>query len=271
MGWHHRWAFRLLHRSVPPQEVCLSGGAIRLNWWNPISNLGDAISPFIVAHLSGRPVVHTGDRKRGKLVATGSIINRARDGDVVWGSGAMDAEMRPRGTRILVTAVRGPRTAARLRGLGVECPEVYGDPGCLLPRLFPRPADARPRFALGVIPHHRDRELVTLSDPAVRIIDIMDSPEAFVTALWACERIVSSSLHGIIFAEAYGIPADWLEVSDRVLGGGHKFGDYYEGTGRVQPAPLSLERMFGERPWTPPAAGYADRLAAAFPFLPGAG
>ena len=266
MGWHHRLAARLLRLAVPPREVCLSHGAIRLNWWNSIPNLGDAISPLIVAHLSGRPVVHTGDRKRGKLVATGSILNRARDGDVVWGSGAMDPAMRPRGTRILVTAVRGPRTAARLRGLGVECPEVYGDPGTLLPRLLPRPAEARPRFPLGLIPHHRDRELVTLDDPSVRLIDIMAPPAAFVAALWECERIVSSSLHGIIFAESYGIPADWMELSDRVLGGGHKFGDYYEGTGREQPTPLALDEVLRERPWSPPVAGYADRLAAAFPF-----
>jgi len=269
MGWHHRWGTRLLRPAIPPREVCLAGRAIRLNWWNAIPNLGDAISPLIVAHLSGRPVVHAGDRQRGKLVATGSIINRARDGDVVWGSGAMDAEMRPRGTRILVTAVRGPRTAARLRGLGIECPEVYGDPGTLLPRLFPRPADSRPRYRLGIIPHHTDRELVSVDDPGVRLIDIMAPPEAFVAALWECERVVSSSLHGIIFAESYGIPADWVEFSDRVLGEGFKFADYFEGTGRAQPLPLSPGALLSERPWIPPVVGYAERLAAAFPFLPG--
>jgi pyruvyltransferase len=224
-----------------------------------------------VTHLSGRPVVHTGDRARGKLVAVGSILNRARDGDVVWGSGLISADSRPKGTRIRVTAVRGPRTGAIVRALGIECPAIYGDPGCLLPRLFRRPAHATPRHALGVIPHHRDQELLPPQDPAVRFIDIMAGPDAFLAALWECERIVSSSLHGIIFAEAYGIPAHWLELSDRVLGGGHKFADYYEGTGRECPAPLSLGTMRTEPAWTPPAADVPDRLAAAFPFPRGAG
>lgn len=270
MAWHHRWAFRLLGGRVPDPRGCLDGDAIRLNWFNPVPNLGDAISPVIVSHLSGRPVVHTGDRARGKLVAVGSILNRARNGDVVWGSGLISADSRPKGTRIRVTAVRGPRTAAIVRALGIECPAVYGDPGCLLPRLFPRPREAAPRYALGVIPHHRDQELLALEDSAIRFIDIMSPPEAFLAALWECERVVSSSLHGIIFAEAYGIPAQWLELSDRVLGGGHKFADYYEGTGRECPSPLTRHTMRTEPAWIPPEAGVADRLAAAFPFPRGA-
>jgi pyruvyltransferase len=255
---------------MPDPRSCLDGDTIRLNWWNQISNLGDAISPLIVRHLSGRPVVHAGDRMRGKLVAVGSILNRARDGDVVWGSGLISADSRPKGTRVLVTAVRGPRTAAIVRAIGIECPATYGDPGCLLPRLFARPQDVAPRYALGVIPHHRDQELVSFQDPAIRLLDIMAGPEAFLAALWECERVVSSSLHGIIFAEAYGIPAHWLEVSDRVLGGGFKFADYYEGTGRDCPASLSLDTMRTEPEWRPPAADAPDRLAAAFPFPRGA-
>lgn len=270
MAWHHRWSFRLLRGRMPDPRSCLDGDTIRLNWWNQISNLGDAISPLIVRHLSGRPVVHAGDRMRGKLVAVGSILNRARDGDVVWGSGLISADARPRGTRILVTAVRGPRTGAAVRALGIECPEIYGDPGCLLPLLFPRPQGVAPRYALGVIPHHRDQELVALQDPAIRLIDIMAGPEAFLGALWECERVVSSSLHGIIFAEAYGIPAHWLEISDRVIGGGYKFADYYEGTGRDRPNPLSLDTMRTQPDWQPPAADVATRLAAAFPFPRGA-
>lgn len=229
-------------------------------------NLGDALSPLIVAHLAGRPVRHARDRARGKLLAIGSILNRARDGDVVWGSGLISAASQPSGRRLLVTAVRGPRTAAQLRALGIACPEVYGDPGCLLPRLVPRPTTDPPRYRLGVIPHHRDRELFATDDPAVQVLDITADPEAFVRALCACERVVSSSLHGIIFAEAYGIPADWVQFSDRVLGEGHKFADYYEGTGRDRPVPLAPSSIRRERDWSPPDPAVAERLVAAFPF-----
>lgn len=268
MGWLGRWAFRLDGGQVPRPSHCLSRGRVRMAWWDRVPNLGDVVSPLLVAHLARRPVVRAPDRARGKLLAVGSILNRARDGDVVWGSGLISAEARPHGTRLLVTAVRGPRTAAQLRRLGVACPEVYGDPGCLLPRLVPRPTDLAATVPLGVIPHHRDQDLVTLRDPSVRILDILAPPAEFVRALCGCERVVSSSLHGIIFAEAYGIPAHWLELSDRVLGGGHKFADYFEGTGREAPTPLSLAQIGRAPSWTPPAPGGADRLAAAFPFLP---
>lgn len=266
MAWYHRVSFRLLGRRVPRPEGCLSAGRIRLCWWNPVPNLGDMVSPLIVQHLSGMPVMHARERVKGKLLACGSILNRAQDGDVVWGSGLIDAESRPRGVRVLVTAVRGPRTAQRLRSMGIECPDIYGDPGCLLPRLYPRPSEALQPFRLGVIPHLRDQELLTRQDPAVRVLDITASPDRFLGDLWRCQRVVSSSLHGVIFAEAYGIPAHWLVLSDRVIGRGHKFADYYEGTGRECPEPLTRERMLAEPAWEPPAPGVGDRLAAAFPF-----
>ena len=48
----------------------------------------------------------------------------------------------------------------------------------------------------------------------------------------ACAYIVSSSLHGICVAEAYGIPAVWVRLADNIVGGEFKFRDYYASTGR---------------------------------------
>jgi len=47
-----------------------------------------------------------------------------------------------------------------------------------------------------------------------------------------CRKIVSSSLHGIIIAETFGIPTAWLRCSDKIVGGEFKYHDYYLGSGR---------------------------------------
>ena len=58
-----------------------------------------------------------------------------------------------------------------------------------------------------------------------------------------CELVVSTSLHGIIFSEAFGIPARW--VRDKSLPSAHndvfKFNDYLLATGR--PADLYAPSM----------------------------
>ena len=61
----------------------------------------------------------------------------------------------------------------------------------------------------------------------VLVIDVQRGPKEVVEDILSCELVLSSSLHGIITAHAYGIPAVWLELSGRLVGGGYKFHDYY--------------------------------------------
>lgn len=43
----------------------------------------------------------------------------------------------------------------------------------------------------------------------------------------SCKCILSSSLHGLIFADALGIPNRRIVLSDEIIGGDLKFDDYY--------------------------------------------
>ena len=56
----------------------------------------------------------------------------------------------------------------------------------------------------------------------------------------ACEVIVSSSLHGLIIADAYGIPTVWAKFGNDINGNDFKFYDYYWSLGMSDIKPLEI-------------------------------
>lgn len=192
-------------------------------WWPrrpPPGNVGDVITPALLPKLG--ILTEWAPQEHAELIATGSIVRFARPGMTVWGSGAMRAKDAPDpGARYL--AVRGPITRAIVRSRGGRCPGVYGDPALLLPQVHDAPVEQLQE--LGVVPHYVDADLVDAQRYHV-ISPLGADPLAVVDRIRACRRIVSSSLHGIIIAHAYGIPAAWVKLSDRLDGDGTKFADY---------------------------------------------
>ncbi len=174
----------------------------------------------------------------------GSIVQFSRRRSIIWGSGIIsDTSEVPRPDQILAT--RGPLSRQRFLSKEIHCPEVYGDPAILLP-LFYQPPKSKKKWALGVIPHYVDKSCNIIErlmkTPGVHIIDIeTDDIEGFISELHECRAIISSSLHGIIVAETYGIPAGWLTLSNKLTGGRFKFDDYYQSTGRKNIQPINLE------------------------------
>lgn len=225
--------------------------AIPLYYWNYLPNFGDQISAPIVEWALQRPSRHVNAEHRGKLLAVGSILDVASDEDVVWGSGVHPTHYHVPSTRRLarffrrrpsrphILAVRGPITRDFLLSLNIECPAVFGDPALLLPRFF-KP-DARPRRELGVVAHYRDHaKLVAAGLP---VIDVGGAWQDVVSEIAACSRVISTSLHGIIIAEAYGVPAVWLRIHSGE--GFVKFADYYLSTGRAPQPAYSIEEAQG--------------------------
>jgi pyruvyltransferase len=181
-----------------------------------------------VSLLSGKPVVHLEGLHHDRYLAIGSILGGANERAVVWGSGFIREDETLVGRPRAVHAVRGPLSRAALLKQGVECPEVYGDPALLLPRFFDPKVSKR--YAVGIIPHYIDKHHPWLEqqrrDPQVLILDIEGGIQEFVRAVKSCEVILSSSLHGLICADAYGVPNAGIKLSDEVIGGDYKFWDY---------------------------------------------
>lgn len=208
--------------------------------WNEFTNFGDNLSEKIAERIVGHRVTTTFNRslfsvcEKRKLVALGSVLHMSDDGDVIWGTGVNGKhpdKNNPkvyRFTNLDVRAVRGPLTRQFLLDMGIDCPEVYGDPALLFPLLFPEfKKSDHPSREYIIIPHYFD-EPNFLNDS--HMVSVKEDWEEVVKKILDSRFVISSSLHGIIVAEAFGIPARYLRVSDYepIV----QYADYYYGTNR---------------------------------------
>lgn len=199
-------------------------------YWCKSKNFGDTLTPIIIKHFTGQEAELIDVESWGKLIAVGSLLGVVRQNDIIWGTGSIEAMEKgaikqPIGSTFL--AVRGPLTREIIDG---EVPEVYGDPAILLPLIYN--PDIPKKHKVGVIPHYVDKKLV--ADKDMHFIDVEAPWKEVVDEIKSCEMIISSSLHGIICAEAYGIPVKWVKYSDKIAGGEFKFQDYFLGSGRKE-------------------------------------
>lgn len=218
-------------------------------------NWGDALNPVLIQKISGKtPLIatkYTYHIKSGPVYsAIGSVLERANTNNcghgnlVVWGTGFISSQGRLKVQPKKICAVRGPLTRELLLKQGYECPEIYGDPALLCPKFY-RP-ESRKRYKLGIIPHYVDKNHAAINNfqnnPDVIIIDILGGIRNVVDQICSCQKIASSSLHGIIAADAYGIPSTWIKFSDNVVGNGFKFFDYFKSVGRIDDGPLVIHK-----------------------------
>ena len=233
-------------------EHGFAGSNIPLFWWNAkgkkfdhiegdrlfnAGNVGDIASKIIVERISNSAtsVPKKGDRK---LLSIGSILQNASDGDTVWGSGIKGGTggFKNKVNQLFVHAVRGPLSEQFLRKNGIDVSNIKAlfDPGCLIPYLYADQLSqsVSKKRSLCIIPHYRDDFTLRKKYPdlAESFLSVDSMPLDFVKKLQGAELVISSSLHGIIFAESLGIPAKWLATingEDEL-----KYYDYYYGTDR---------------------------------------
>jgi pyruvyltransferase len=227
----------------PTASTELTAARIHAFWCRMPSraNFGDALTPWLIKRITGTyPVFVRPEDPRPKYLVAGSIIVYAVRAATVWGAGIMTAaDVISSATRLL--AVRGPLTRARALALGADCPEIYGDPGLLLPRLYrPAPIECQ---AGGLVAHFSDRPRLGAAWQAtsgLRVIDIQDPIEQVIDQIAASRFVASSSLHGLIASHAYGVPAVWIKFRDLPAGDDSKFRDYYLSLGEEPPEPLRI-------------------------------
>lgn len=206
---------------------------VNLEYWNFNENLGDLLAPVVTQWMLGRLGLKLSEKAAhpGHLMTVGSVLGLGIFDSVVWGSGvnsfghvgriATQKDYR----RLDIRAVRGPVTAQVLRENGYTCPPVYGDPAVLLPMIYPgrRPEKKR---AYVVIDHYMKKKQTGEENLSIRTGDY----RTFLDKILEAEVVYSSSLHGIILAESYGVPAVFIRqgMEEELL----KYYDWYFATDR---------------------------------------
>jgi hypothetical protein len=219
-------------RDVENKHSIMKEQKMKLWWYRPQRgyNFGDEITPWLFKKMYDVDILNPSNPKEDNvLLGVGSIMRLANENTEVWGSGIRNIDQADFEGARKFHAVRGPFSRKRLLELGMQCPRIYGDPGLLLPTYyFPK---IEKKYELGIVPHLVDREIVAEKFARfnnVKIIDLDNKNiEDVVDQFLECKHIVSTSLHGLITAVAYGIPVKWLKASNNINGDDIKFYDFW--------------------------------------------
>ena len=236
----------------------------RLYWYNGLRNFGDQLSPVIFEYVLGCKPSYAG-KWNGDGICVGSIIEFATlRGDMrtsnhwffdrlkaefnyrlrtplrIFGAGLMRPLSKYGSIRMRKAEVYALRGSLSLEELKRE-PDIYrmmgetslGDPGLLLPKIYM--AQREKRYKRGFVPHAYFWETDFVSDfskehPDVRLIDPRQDYKDVIDEIVSCEILYSSSLHGLVMADAYGVPNCWVipEFPETdISSAAFKFYDYY--------------------------------------------
>ena len=223
-----------------------------------LNNYGDELGPYITWRLTHQFPKHTFTRKyfplnfikalyhiiirRDLLTAghlagaamskvhltVGSILESTSKGDIVWGSGM--GTKSPKIAKGKFYSVRGPISKRYVQSLGYEVGNNTGDPGLLMPLLCLY-RGSKKKSSLTIIPHKRDHlNMEAMLEKSALSYDVVDlcstNVEKVTLDIASSNLVLSSSLHGLIIAHAYGVPALWIKAKD-IGGDDTKFIDYF--------------------------------------------
>jgi pyruvyltransferase len=210
-----------------PEFVRFGTHKVKEYHWTEEPNFGDALAPYLLKAFAGIDT-EWDTISHASVVSIGSVLEHVPplwDGYVL-GSGKLyaDSRLHLHTHTATILALRGPLTARQ------SPPGHYaiGDPGLLAAELV-GPQEAC--YDLGIVPHWTDLFL-TLRDEfysprwSTQVISPSDDPIEVVRQIGQCRKIVTSSLHGMIVADSFGIPRRFEFSPTMASSGLFKFDDY---------------------------------------------
>ncbi|MDN3697721.1 polysaccharide pyruvyl transferase family protein [Vibrio cortegadensis] len=216
----------------------IKNNRVNVYYWSPKwfkENIGDYLNVLISNELLRKRGISPNKpiKETKMLYGIGSILHTVDNNSTVWGSGVngmCDTES-IRDKTLDIRLVRGKLTRNYLLERGHVCPENFGDPGLLVSQLFPEFSTVTKKHDAVVIPNLFDYDLLKSDCNLPIVLPTVYRWKKFFEELNQAKFVIASSLHGIIMAESYGIPAVYLKLnkSEEI---DFKFRDYYSGTGR---------------------------------------
>lgn len=258
---------------------------VNLHYWDSRIEMGDSF-PYNLGDNLSEPIVEWMLRRKGlkldseinfeglrHLYAIGSVISLGYQNATIWGSGILQPLSSVRKflhssicRKLDIRAVRGPLTRDLMLELGHKCPEVYGDPALLMPLIY-QPQNNIKRNRYLIIPHFsKEKEYRhKVGDSHIGSMITKDYT-GLLDKICTSEKVISGSMHGIILAEAYGIPSIFLR--DRAACKDFKYKDYYLSTNREFRYATSLEEAIDMEPMALPKniAQLQEGLINSFPY-----
>lgn len=199
---------------------------VNIYYWNKRKNFGDQLTSLLLnrfSHLSSE----YSDPVNAELSMVGSILEHLPKnwGGVIAGIGKLHEKTQiSHFTNAKILALRGPLSA---QGLIANKNIVLADPGLLADELV-EPQERI--YELGLVPHWTDTKLEhnpVFKKYNPKIIRVENDPLKVIREIGQCKKIVSSSLHGIVTADAFGIPRR-IEIAPRMISHPHQEGGIFK-------------------------------------------
>lgn len=212
---------------------------VPIYWWDDRPNFGDEIGPYLINKITKRPVINIRNIPNAcGIMTVGSIIqNTDRNNISIWGSGLISDNQSIIRNLInytpisgKITALRGKRTAQILKErLSWPIPNIYGDPALLMPCFYQPTVRNETNNKIVICPHYQHKKyFTTFTHKDTYVTDVSLGVEKIIDDIANSNVCISTSLHGLIIAQAYRIPWVWLRISnDRLFGDFFKFEDFF--------------------------------------------
>jgi hypothetical protein len=214
---------------------------IKTHWYVGNVNFGEMLVPEIL-RLAGIEFVHAG-LPESELMLIGSTLSHTEDkySGTILGSGLQFWERKKlEYTKFL--CVRGPLTR-ELLGLPHDMPLC--DPGLLVSEWGVDETKKYDAYIILLSFIDKNSNLLNyllVSNPDIHVIDIQQRMDKTLKEIAQSRHIISTSLHGMIAADALGVKNCWI-YSPNVIGYGFKFFDYNLSVGKMCGSVLPHESL----------------------------